>query len=317
VLAGCGSKADTLSPQGPQAKDIASLFWWMTGGCLVGLGVVSALLIAAWVRRARMGPGREPSEKAGWVVVVVFGIVAMVAGLTALFFVGNVHVLAATNAPAASKTKLTVRVVGHQWFWEFDYPGTPAVTANEMHIPVRTPVLVEARTVDVIHSVWVPQLNRKIDAIPGLDNRIELYADKVGRYRGLCNQYCGLQHAHMSFYVYADPPAKFRAWLRSQSRLAAPPTGSLAQAGKRFFLAGPCSSCHTIRGTQAHGTVGPDLTHVASRSTIAGLVLPNRKADLGVWIVDSQHFKPGNQMPDINLTGRQLQSLLAYLQGLK
>jgi cytochrome c oxidase subunit II len=318
LLSACGSKESTLAPQGPPARQIASLFWWMTGGCFVGLGVVSGLLVLAWVRRRRSGPGREPGEKAGWIVVVVLGIGAMMIGLVALFFVSDVHLIRATQQPAAAATRLTVRAIGHQWYWEFRYPGTPhAVTADELHIPVRTPVLLEAQTADVIHSVWVPQLNRKIDTIPGLDNEIELYADRVGRYRGLCNQYCGLQHAHMSFYVFADPPARFRAWLQRQAQPAAPPRGARAAAGRRVFLDGACSSCHAIRGTAAQGTVGPDLTHLASRTALAGLVLPNRRSDLARWIVDSQHVKPGNQMPDVRLTAPQLRSLLAYLEGLK
>jgi cytochrome c oxidase subunit 2 len=318
VLSGCGSKANSLAPQGPQEKSIASLFWWMMGACFVGLGVVTALLILAWLKRGRMGPGREPGEKAGWLVIVVFGIGVMVLGLIALFFVSDVVLIRQTEQPAAASTKLTVQAIGHQWYWEFRYPGTPnAVTADEMHIPVRTPVLIQAKTADVVHEVWVPQLNRKIDTIPGQNNEIELYADKVGRYRGECNQYCGLQHAHMDFYVFADPPAKFRAWLRAQARPAHAPAGGLAHAGESVFMTGPCSSCHTIRGTAAHGTVGPDLTHLASRTTLAGLTIPNRKGYLAGWIMDSQHIKPGNQMPDINLTGRQLQALLAYLEGLK
>ncbi|HVZ21241.1 MAG TPA: c-type cytochrome [Vicinamibacterales bacterium] len=318
LLSACGSKANSLAPHSPQEKSIASLFWWMTGACFVGLGVITALLVLAWARRNRMGPGREPGERAGWLVVIVFGIGVMVAGVTVLFFFSDVHLIGITEEPAAAETELTVDAIGHQWYWEFRYPGTPnAVTADEMHIPVRTPVRVNADTADVVHEVWVPQLNRKIDTIPGQSNAIELYADQVGRYRGVCNQYCGLQHAHMDFWVYVDPPATFRAWLRRQAADAAQPSGAQARAGKRVFLAGSCSSCHTIRGTPADGTVGPDLTHLASRTSLAGLVLPNHRADLAAWITDAQHFKPGNQMPDIDVPPAQLRRLVAYLEGLK
>jgi cytochrome c oxidase subunit 2 len=317
ALAGCGSKQDTLTPHGPAAKSVASLWWWLLGGAVVGLGTITALLILAWARRGSMGEGRQPGERAGWIVVVTLGIGVMVAGLAALFVVADIFVIRDTEAPAAGKTALTVRAVGHQWFWEFDYPGTSAVTADEMHIPARTPVLLVAKTADVIHSFWVPELNRKIDTIPGQRNAIELYADKPGRYRGSCSQYCGLQHAHMSMYLFADPPARYRAWLAAQSRPARPPTTALARRGERVFLQGACASCHTIRGTPAHGYVGPDLTHLASRTSLAGLTIPNRKGYLARWIVDSQHIKPGNQMPDLNLTGPQLQSLLAYLETLR
>jgi cytochrome c oxidase subunit 2 len=317
VLAGCGSRQDTLRPEGPQAKEIASLWWWLMGGAFVGLGFVSALLLLSWFRRNKMGPGREPGERLGWIVVVTLGIGTMIAGLVALFVVADVFVIRHTEAPAAGTTKLTVRAVGHQWFWEFDYPGTPAVTADEMHIPVRTPVLVEALTVDVIHSFWVPELNRKIDTIPGQNNTIELYADRIGRYRGECNQFCGLQHAHMSFYVVAESEAQFRTWLANQETKAAAPTTALARRGEQVFMNGPCSSCHTIRGTKAHGYVGPDLTHLQSRRSLAGATIANTRSELGEWIVDSQHIKPGNQMPDVSLPGPQLQALLDYLEGLK
>jgi cytochrome c oxidase subunit II len=317
ALAGCGSKQDTLSPNGPGAKSVASLWWWLLGGCSFGFAVVVGLLILSWLRRARTGEGRQPSERLGWIVILTFGVGVMVVGLVALFVVADIFTIRDTEAPAAAKTDLTVRAVGHQWFWEFDYRGKRVVTADEMHIPVRTPVLVQASTVDVIHSFWVPELNRKIDTIPGQQNAIELYADKPGRYRGECNQYCGLQHAHMAMYLFADPPAKFRRWLAAQARPARRPTTPLERRGQQVFLQGPCSSCHAIRGTSAHGYVGPDLTHLASRTSLAGVTIPNRKGYLGGWIVDSQHIKPGNQMPDINLTGGQLQALLAYLGSLK
>ena len=317
VLAGCGSKQDTLTPHGPAAKDIASLWWWLLGGCSLGFAVVVGLLVLSWVRRGRMGEGREPGERLGWIVVLTLGVGVMVAGVAVLFVVSDIFVIRGTEAPAAGKTQLTVRAVGHQWFWEFDYPGTHAVTANELHIPVRTPVLVEAASVDVIHSFWVPELNRKIDAIPGQKNAVELYADRPGRYRGQCNQYCGLQHAHMALYVFADPPARFKQWLAAQSRPAGSPATPLARRGAQVFLQGPCASCHTIRGTAAHGFVGPDLTHLASRTSLASVTIPNHRSDLGRWIVDSQHVKPGNQMPDIELTRPQLRALLAYLEGLR
>jgi cytochrome c oxidase subunit 2 len=212
---------------------------------------------------------------------------------------------------------MTVDAIGHQWYWEFTYPGTKAVTDDEMHIPVDTRVNLVATTADVIHSFWVPELNRKIDTIPGQQNRILLYSNKVGVYRGQCAEYCGLQHAHMGMLVFVQSKAQFRAWLKQQSAPAATPKTALQRRGEQVFLNGPCSSCHTIRGTSARGYVGPDLTHLASRTTLAGLTIPNRKGYLGGWIVDSQHIKPGNQMPDIRLTGRQLQALLAYLESLK
>ncbi len=237
--------------------------------------------------------------------------------IAALFAVSDLFVIKTTQAPAATATRMTVVVTGHQWWWEIRYPGTSAVTANELHIPVRTPVRVEVRTADVIHSFWVPQLNRKVDAIPGRTNVVELNADTPGRYRGACAEFCGLQHAHMALYVFAQPAADFRRWLTRESRPATQPAGGLAAAGARVFADGTCSSCHAIRGTDANSDVGPDLTHVASRTTLAAVTIPNGDATLRDWITDNQHIKPGNQMPDIGLPGSQLDAVVAYLEGLK
>jgi cytochrome c oxidase subunit II len=246
-------------------------------------------------------------------MVVTFGIAIPLVVLVSLFVVANFVVLPQTDAPAASTTPLTIRVVGKQWFWEVRYPSNGAVTANEIHIPVRTRVNVIATTADVIHSFWVPELNRKIDMIPGRENRVLLYADRPGRFRGQCAEYCGTQHAHMSLYVFADPPARFRAWLAAQARPAAP-TG---QPGARVFATSQCASCHTIRGTPARGTVGPDLTHVGSRTTLASLTIPNTRAELDRWLTNPQLVKPGNRMPTLSLTPGDRQALVAYLESLR
>lgn len=322
LLAGCDRRQTFLHPASHQSTDLANLFWWTMGAAWIGLGLVVFLLILSWRRANKRGIGKDtagtkPGERFSLMVVVGLGIATPIVLMVVLFVIGDLLVIHTTEAPAANATKLTVQVVGHQWWWEFRYPGTDVVTADELHIPARTPVRVDVQSADVIHSFYVPRLNRTIDAIPGRTNPIELYADAPGRYRGQCSEFCGLQHAHMAFYVYADPPAVFRRWLENQERPAAPPKTALARAGEQVFLSGPCSSCHRIRGTSARATVGPDLTHLMSRSTIAGLVAPNRKGYLSGWIVDAQSMKPGNDMPDINLSGEQLQALLAYLEGLK
>jgi len=292
------------------------------GGAWIGIALVVFLLAWSWKRRNRRGFGRDrfgvkPGEKPSWFVVVGLGIVTPMIVIATLFVISDIFLIRTTEAPAKTATSMTVDVTGHEWWWEFRYPGTRAVTANELHIPVRTPVRIVVHTADVIHSFWVPQLNRKIDTIPGQDNSIELDADHVGVYRGACAEFCGLQHAHMDFLVYADPPAVFRRWLANEAKPAATPTSALAKQGHDVFMSGTCSSCHAIRGTAAGGDVGPDLTHVGSRATLAAVTIPNDKGDLAAWIPDSQHFKPGNQMPNMSLTGRQLQALLAYLEGLR
>jgi cytochrome c oxidase subunit 2 len=313
ALAGCGSKQDALDAHSKAARGIASLWWNMLIGCALALAIVALVLMLAWVRRRKPGvPGIRDGDRAAWGVVIGLGLVIPILVLSALFLFANIFLVRDTTLPTASaaaadRPTLTIRVVGHQFWWEVRYPGTPAVTANEIHIPARTNVQVLLYTRDVIHSFWVPELNKKVDMIPEQTNRILLYADKPGRYRGQCAEFCGLQHAHMGLYVFADPPAVYRRWLSHQSR-PAPSTGSQLFDDK-------CGSCHAIRGTAAHGTVGPDLTHVGSRSSLAGLTVPNSVARMREWIRDPQRLKPGSLMPAVNLTDGQVDRLVAYLEA--
>jgi cytochrome c oxidase subunit 2 len=322
TVAGCGGSQDTLAPHNHAATDIANLFWVMMAVAFGGLALITGLLVFAWVRRGRRGFGADPDdphpgEKPSWFVVVGLGVVFPLIVVVALFIVGDWAIVNVTQAPAASSTAMTVDAVGHQWYWEFRYPGTKAVTADEMHIPVDTRINLVATTADVIHSFWVPELNRKIDTLPGQQNRILLYSNKVGVFRGQCAEFCGLQHAHMGMLVFVQPKAQFQAWLKKQAAPASAPATALGRRGEQVFLSGPCSSCHTIRGTPARGFVGPDLTHLASRTTLAGVTIPNSRGYLSRWVVDSQYFKPGNAMPNFHLSGSQLQSLVSYLGGLK
>jgi cytochrome c oxidase subunit 2 len=318
LAAGCGEQQNALAPKSHQSTDIARLFWWMTGIAWAGLVVVVLLMVFAW-RRAKRRRVHEPKEgeELGFRVVVGAGVAFPIALIATLFVISDIFVIKTTEAPAKNATRLTIRVVGHQWWWEVRYPGTPAVTANEIHIPARTPVRVVVSSADVIHSFWVPRLNRTIDAFPGSTNAIELFADAPGRYRGQCDEFCGLQHAHMAFYVYADPPARFRTWLARLAQPAREPQGALAARGRQVFLASSCGNCHAIRGTSASADVGPDLTHLATRTTLAALAIPNNQRELGRWIEDSQDIKPGNQMPNFHFPPSQLRALTSYLGQLR
>jgi cytochrome c oxidase subunit 2 len=276
------------------------------------------MITIAVVRRRRRGlpvVGEEPDITNK--LVVAFGIVIPVIALVALFFIANVGVMNATSAPAAGSTRMDLEVIGHQWFWEIRYPGKPAVTANEIHIPVHTRVNVAVKTVDVIHSFWVPQLNRKIDLVPGQTNHVLLDADKPGVYRGQCAEFCGLQHAHMAFAIYADPPDRFKAWLANESAPRRAPSTPDQRAGEQAFLASQCASCHQIRGTPANGQVGPDLTHVGARQTLAGYMFSNDPDQMMSWIKNPQHIKPGAKMPALGLNDQELRKLTAYLQSLR
>jgi cytochrome c oxidase subunit 2 len=278
LLAGCGGDQSALDPKSDQSRAIADLWWWMLVAAAIVLGGAVVLLLLAWVRRRSEGfPFVGKSERLSVGLVVTFGIAIPIVSLIALFVVANLSVAEKTDAPARGSTSMTVEVVARQWFWEVHYPGSRAVTANE----------------------------------------ILLYADDPGAYRGQCAEFCGLQHAHMGFIVFADPPARFKTWLAGQAADRSAPATSGERRGERVFLDEACSSCHTIRGTAATGRVGPDLTHLASRTTLAGNTIPNNAGYLGAWVLDPQHFKPGNKMPGLNLSQRESRDLIDYLESLR
>jgi cytochrome c oxidase subunit 2 len=317
LLAGCSNRQNVLHPQSHQERRIAHLWWVMLGAAWFGFGVIVFLLFLGWLRRNRAGLPGGGGDATATALVIVLGVAVPLVVLSLLFVWSDVFVLRSVAAPKASSTKLTVHVIGHQWWWEVRYPGTDAVTANEIHIPTHTRVNVVGTTADVIHSFWVPELNRKVDLIPGRKNRVLLDSDHPGVYRGQCAEFCGLQHAHMAMYVIAEPPAKFKAWLANTAKPARRPATGQERRGLEVFLREPCSGCHQLRGTSAHGDVGPDLTHVQTRMTLAALTIPNRKGYLGGWILDPQHIKPGNKMPGLKLSGPDFQALLAYLETLR
>jgi cytochrome c oxidase subunit 2 len=317
ALAGCGPQSP-LDPQSEAARQIAVLWWVMLAVSVVVFAGACFLLALSWFRRHRSGlPVFGERERLFDASVVVFGIVIPIVSLVALFFWANVAVVEGTDAPRANANPMTIQVSGHQWWWEVSYPGTGAVTANEIHIPVRTPVTIVTESEDVIHSFWIPKLNRKVDSLPGHPNRVELFAERPGRYRGQCAEFCGQQHAHMGVSVRADPPEKFRAWLANMAQPRTAPATPLARRGEQVFLSHECASCHTIRGTPARGEIGPDLTHLKARETLAALTIPNRRGYLAGWVVDPQTVKEGAKMPSLNLSGPDLQALLEYLEGLR
>jgi cytochrome c oxidase subunit 2 len=313
LLPACSAGSPSaLHPQGPAAQRIDGLWWFMFWIALGVFAVVIGMLLFGLFRRRKGGESvaRGGGEKA----VVLLGIVAPAIILTTLFIV-SMRDLNAISAPAKSNA-LTLNVIGHDWWWEVRYPQQHVVTANEIHIPTGKPVLLHLSTADVIHSFWVPQLSEKTDMIPGKTNRMLIQADHPGIYRGQCAEFCGLEHARMSFLVIAESPSQFQSWVTTQSQPPAPPAGSAAQ-GRRVFLHSTCVSCHAIQGTKASATDGPDLTHFGSRRTIAANTLPNTPGNLSAWIEDPQGIKPGALMPPAVVEPRQLQALVTYLEGLK
>jgi cytochrome c oxidase subunit 2 len=284
---------------------------------VVFLGAV-ALLVLAYIRRGTKGlPLVGEREDLAGGMVVMFGIVVPLVVLVALFGAANLYVIRSSAAPSPRSTALTVDVVGHQWWWEVRYPGTNAVTANEIHIPVGTRVNLVATSADVIHSFWVPPLARKIDMIPGRENRILLYAASAGTYHGQCSEFCGLAHAYMDLKVFAEPAAAFKGWLARAAQPALAPSGAEARAGAQLFMSRQCSSCHQISGTGANATVGPNLTHVASRTSLAAATIANNPRELAAWITNPQAIKPGNRMPALGLSQAEVHAIVSYLEELR
>jgi cytochrome c oxidase subunit 2 len=235
------------------------------------------------------------------------------------------------KVPPASQ-RVDVTVTGHQWWWQYDYMKDGKIvvaTANELHIPVKKPIYLTLKSKDVIHAFWVPRLNGKQDVVPAHTNHITIEADDPGTYFGQCSQYCGVSHANMRLRVVAQTPADYQAWVDGESQKATPPTDPLAQQGQELFLKGrngagyfgnrqqlACSNCHTVGGTEAAGVLGPNLTHVMSRTAFAGDIFELNTQNLRSWLADAPKMKPGSDMPYLGLTDQEIDALLAYLQGL-
>jgi cytochrome c oxidase subunit 2 len=316
LSAGCGQQS-ILNTHSPQAHNVMLLWWWMLGVAVIVFAGAATMLIVAYFRRRTRGlPFLGEREGIAERMVLAFGIGVPAVCLVVLFGFSDVYLVRQTSPPAPRSTAMTIDVIGHQWWWEVRYPGTTAVTANEIHIPARTRVNVVATTQDVIHSFWVPALNRKIDTIPGRRNRILLYASSPGVYRGQCSQFCGFEHADMGLYVIAQSPTRFRAWLANMASAARKPPTAEERAGEQQFMGDQCASCHRIAGTTAEGDIGPDLSHVASRKTLAALTIPNTPKELAAWIHNPQAIKPGVRMPDLGLAWKQVDEIAAYLETL-
>jgi cytochrome c oxidase subunit 2 len=303
-----------LDPAGPQAAQIAWL-WWLIFWISTAVFVVVLAFVARAVSR-RKGPTAEKSLTRS----VSLGIAATTVILL-IWLVASVWVSRAIASPQMSNA-VSINVIGHQWWWEVEYqdlnaPGLRFRTANEMHIPVGRAVVLNVTSRDVIHSFWVPNLQGKRDLIPGYTTSIWLQADRAGVYRGQCAEFCGYQHANMSLSVTAEEDAPFKRWLAAERLPAVEPSNDQQRHGRDVFMQASCSTCHTIRGTSAAGAVGPDLTHLGSRMTLAAGTLPNTRGHLGGWISDPQSAKPGAKMPPNKLSGDDFQALLAYVESLR
>jgi cytochrome c oxidase subunit 2 len=308
-----GGAPNTLDAAGPAALSIARLATGLVIAAAIVFLVVLVLLVWPVLRSGETNRDLLDDRHMETRWILMGGVVVPV-----LLFAG---ILAISYAAMRSNTQPSsayqVDVIGHQWWWEVRYPTAGFTTANEIHIPVGVPVRVHVSTGDVIHSFWVPQLQGKTDAITGRVNETWLQADHPGVYRGECAEFCGHEHAHMAFVVIANTPGEYAAWLANEQRLAVVPTDSSALMGQQTFLTQSCSYCHTIRGTGAGARVGPDLTHLASRHTLASGTIDFTRGNLAAWIENPDRIKPGTTMPPVQLDGATLGALVAYLESLR
>lgn len=329
-VAGCsGGIQSAVSPASVEARHLDSLFWSFFGVLSVTyVLVVLATALAAWrgARRRRSEPDAPPSphddatthRRLARRIGIAAGLSAIV--LFTLLVQSEVVGHAVDDVPVGSDT-LQVDVIGHQWWWQIQYrseqPSQRLTTANELYLPVGRPVVLHLSSRDVIHSLWVPNIHGKMDLIPGYERKLVVRIDRPGVYRGQCAEFCGAQHAHMGLRVFAVEPERFERWREAQLRPAREPATDVQRRGRDVFVQSSCVLCHTIRGTPAAATFGPDLTHLASRSTIAAGSRSNTRGNLAGWILDPQSIKPGAKMPPNRLGGEDLQALLAYLGSLR
>jgi cytochrome c oxidase subunit 2 len=291
--------------------DLFTLFLAVTG--FFFLLVLVFLGWAIWRRdRGAVSERRLRLSVAAWAALITLGLF----GLT----IGSYFTDRALALAAVEKAPVQIRVTAQQWWWEVEYrDGVQANnfrTANELHLPVGEAAHIQLVADDVIHSLWIPNLAGKQDLIPGRPTDLALLPRKPGRYRAQCAEFCGLQHAHMALDVIVDTPEQYAAWRARSLQPARPPATAQQRLGYNVFMNGQCASCHAIAGTPAFGSVGPDLTRVASRATLAAGTEPNVRAWLERWIADPQGIKPGNRMPQVKLTTEELKAVSAYLETL-
>jgi cytochrome c oxidase subunit 2 len=320
TIAGCsdaGRPMTTLAPKSDLAQWIQNLFIDVTlWDALVLAIVVVAFVLALFVFSTRVGEAAPPSTASsdlGLEIAWTLGPVLILLMIS----VPTIRTIFRSQPPVAPAGALEIKVVAHQWWWEFDYPDG-AKTGNELHIPVNRPIRLSLESADIIHSFWVPQLGGKRDVVPGQINELTFVATVPGMYPGQCAEFCGLSHANMRFRTFVDSPDDFAKWDREQlaGPVPTPASDQLAADGAKVFADSPCTTCHMIQGV-SKGYIGPDLTHFGGRTTLAAGVLKNTPENVAKWIENPQEIKPGANMPALLLPGDKLNALVAYLESLK
>lgn len=311
-----------LTPGGPAGESLTHLGWFILILSLVVLAVMWILIALALTRARGNLTEHAPPDTGGGQNWIVYGGFVFPAIVLAVMYIAGLASMTKFPLDGGMNMPAQIRIVGHQWWWEVHYLDGPVhdhfVTANEIHIPAGQAVDIDLTSEDVIHSFWVPSLHGKVDLIPGNMNRIRIEASHPGTYYGQCAEFCGAEHAKMKLMVVADTPDGFRNWLAHSREPAVAPASDEQKLGQEVFMSGACSLCHMIDGTDAAGTLGPNLTHVGSRKKIAANLLDNNTANLSAWVTHAQSLKPAVVMPNVTqFNGDQLHELVAYLQSLK
>ena len=322
ALGGCRGIQTMLDPAADQASHIDIVWRSMLLVCGFMYLLVMGFLGWALVRARRAAADGQPAvghtaaepglerTLGAWAGLIVAGLIGLI----------TVSFLVDRSLAETSPDPLKVKVTARQWWWQMDFEGAGpnqlVSTANELHLPLNRPAVIELQARDVIHSFWVPNLAGKVDLIPGRSNYVAITPRRLGTFRGQCAEFCGLQHAQMAFDVKVETPEAFEAWRKAQLAPAVAPSAADAVHGQQLFASKACVMCHRVQGTDAGATAGPDLTHLKSRRHIAAGALPNTAGDLARWIADPQQIKPGTTMPRVPLEAAELKDIVAYLETL-
>jgi cytochrome c oxidase subunit 2 len=330
LMAGSATaQQSALEPMGVQAARTAHLWWVFFWVCTAVYVLVIAFTLLAVLRNRRsekQDPAAAPPitpDPAGEkrTEFTVGGLMVLTTVILFVLLLGEFFTGRAIGSLSRDPGPLTIKVIGHQWWWEVIYtdptPQNWVTTANEVHVPIGRTVRVDLDSGDVIHSFWPANFAGKKDAIPGHPTSMFFRADHAGTFFGQCAEYCGAQHANMRFAIVSQSEEDFNSWIR-MARMAAPePVFTEQKRGQQVFLRASCSMCHSIAGTTAGGRVGPDLTHIASRPTLGAGAIRMNTGHIAGWVLDPQRIKPGVRMPQNSLTPDDLRALLEYLESLK
>lgn len=305
-----------FNPSSPEMEALAGLTYYTIAISAAILGIIVFAMIYIIVRyRKSPGDTEEPYQNFGNLnLEIVWTLIPC--AIVAVLFLLTCNTMKAIDPPVDGREPDLI-IIGHQWWWEIRYANSGIITANELHIPVGEYLLARIESIDVIHDFWVPELGRKIDAVPGHPNHLWIVAGEPGVYLGACAEFCGAQHANMRIRVIAESQEEFEEWKKQELVIPPTPSSGIAAEGAKLFQEKACMNCHTIMGTAAAARVGPNLTHLNGRQTIGAGVLTNTPENLNKWLTNPQKYKQGSLMPNMKLSPEEVDAIVAYLEALK